>query len=159
MSRGLLPGGETDEQRELVRLKRELAGLETELQRAKEELATTKQAAADSIQAIRAIREVLEPFHTAMKMLFGEIDRISVGDAGAPRGSNHGPSNSKLEMLKQKLGGRQAEFIELLEHGPMTGAQLKAAAHCGLDTVYQTVKRLKAAGVIQKNGNHFSLSV
>lgn len=139
-----------------VRLRREIAGLEHELQEAKNEAVKYKQASSDSIQAIRALREALDPFHKALKMIFGEMSRV---DAGKTEVTAEGArtANSKLEMMKERLGGRQAEFIELLEHGEMTTAQLAAAGHCHHQTVATIIMKLNRAGLIQKNGNKFSL--
>jgi hypothetical protein len=155
MTQPLLPGPPDD----AVRLRREIAGLEQELQKAKDEAATAKLAAKDAVQAIRALRHQLEPFYAALKMVFGEISRVEV--EGLPEDSHPGHHTSglspKWEMLKTRLGGRQAEFIDLMAHGEMTAAQLRAAAHCDIRTAYSVIEKMKAAGLLNKNGGKFSL--
>jgi hypothetical protein len=142
-----------------VRLRREIAGLEQELREAKSEAETAKQSATDAVQAIRALRNQLEPFYKALKMVFGEITRVeaeNVLESGQPRSQS--ASNPKWESWKKKLGGKQAEFIDaLLEHGGMTGAQLKVATRCAQGTLYDTIARLNKAQLINKNGGKFSL--
>jgi hypothetical protein len=157
MSQSLLEG--EVRQDDAVRLKREIAGLEQELEEVKAERDQLKQASADSIQAIRALRKLLDPFHTVLRMIYGEISRIDVGQIGVESNGNNSASvlSPKWQMLKTKLGGRQAEFIDLLQHGPMTAAQLRAAAHCDIRTAYSVIERMKAGGLLDKNGGKFSL--
>jgi chromosome segregation ATPase len=155
-SKPLLEAHPTDQ--EVVRLRREIAGLERELQEAKDEAAKAKTAAADAVQAIRALRQQLEPMYKALKMIFGEIARIETGEAQFPHASTGlGSLAPKWEMLKSKLGGRQAEFIDLLQHGEMNVRQIRAAAHCDIKTVYRTLQTMKEAGLLNKNGGKFSL--
>jgi capsule polysaccharide export protein KpsE/RkpR len=135
-------------------LRREIAGLEQELAVAREEAALAKRASADAVRAISALRSQLEPLHKALKMIFGEISRVDAQEAGASvwREAASPGLNPKWIMLKEKLGGRQAEFIDLLQHGEMTTAQLAAAAHCHRDAVAQVILKLNRAGVINKTG-------
>lgn len=143
-----------------TRLRREIAGLEQELREAKREAEEARQSAADAVQAISALRRQLEPLHKSLKMIFGEISRVDAGkETGEPSASENTSrfTNAKLEMMKRQLGGRQAEFIEFLQHGEMTTAELAAAAHCHRDTVAQVILKLNRAGLIEKNGNKFSL--
>lgn len=142
-----------------TRLRREIAGLERELQEAKDEATAAKQAAADSVQAIRALRKQLEPLYTALKMIFGEISRVEIEESGTARNfSTTGSTLSpKWEMLKAKLGQRESEFIDLLQHGPMTAAQLRAAARCDIKTAYRVVEKMQSSGFLSKNGGKWSL--
>src|SRR5665213_1942560 len=142
---------------EVTRLKREIVGLEQELEETREEVQKYKNASSDAVKAISALRKVLDPLHTAMKMIYGEINRVEI-----PRDPfdlhNEPIVDKRWESWKQKLPGKPAEFIQiLLEHGEMSGAQLKAAAHCAQQTVYDTIAKLKAAGLVTKNGKGFAL--
>jgi hypothetical protein len=138
-------------------LRREIAGLEKELQEAKNEAATAKQAAADAVQAIRALRQQLEPLHKSLKMVFGEISRVDAGGNDNATESASSGLSPKWEMLKQRVGGRQADFIDLLQHGAMTIAQLRAAAHCDIRTAQKVVQAMRVGGLVDKNGKQFSL--
>jgi hypothetical protein len=143
---------------ETTRLRREIVGLERELQEAKDEAAKAKQAAADSIHAIRALRKQTEPLYLALKMIHGEISRVDAEQINTSADSvSTGKLSPKMEMMKRSLGGRQAEFIDFLSHGPMTTAQLSAAGKCHRDTVAQVIHKLTRAGLIDKAGGKFSL--
>lgn len=72
------------------------------------------------------------------------------------------PENPKVsrvwESWKQKLPGKPAEIIQaLLEHGEMNVAQIRVAAHCGQQTVYDVTSKLYKLGLINKNGGKYSL--
>jgi len=159
-SRPLLEGHPDPE--EPARLRREIIGLEKELADAKAEAATVRQQSSDAIHAIRALRKQTEPLYMALKMIHGEISRVdagelSTGDASTPNNSKH---DTRAEFWKQKLGGSQALFITLLlEHGAMTTAQLVASAHCGKTKVRNVIYRLNKAGILSKNGGHYSLKL
>jgi hypothetical protein len=144
---------------ESVRLRREIAGLEQELQEAKVVATAAKQAAADAIEAISALRRQLEPLYKSLRMIFGEISRVDAEVITGAKSSDRtsGTLTPKWEMLQSRLGGRQAEFIDLLQHGEMSVAQLRAAAHCDIRTAYKTIEKMKAGGLLNKNGGKFSL--
>lgn len=144
---------------EAVRLRREIAGLEQELAEAKEEAAKVKGAAADAVQAIRALRKQTDPLYQALKMIHGEISRVDAEKIADESANYHVSStlSPKWQMLKSKLGPREAEFIDLLQHGPMTAAQLRAAARCDIKTAYRTVEKMQNAGFLSKNGGKWSL--
>jgi hypothetical protein len=140
---------------EVTRLKREIVGLEQELRDARAEAQTAKQAAADSVAAVDAMRKQLEPEYTALRMLFGQIDRVDVpgnGGAAAARGG----TGARIESLKARFPGKAAEIIQLLaEHGQMSRSQLAAALHVAPQTVSDTVFRIKS--FLTKNGGMYSL--
>lgn len=144
---------------ELVRLRREIAGLEQELADAKEQAAKAKGAAADAVQAIRALRKQVEPLYRSLGMIMGEISRVDADriDSQESRGSTSSSLSPKWQMLKNKLGPREAEFIDLLQHGPMTAAQLRAAARCDIKTAYRVVEKMQNAGFLSKNGGKWAL--
>jgi hypothetical protein len=154
MTQPLLPGPQEDP----VRLRREITGLEQELQKAKEEAVAAKLGARDAVQAIRALREILEPFHTAIRMIYGEISRVEVGEVGTEsmRSGSLGLS-PKWEMMKQKLGHREAQIIDALQHGGMTAKQLTPVLHWDIKTVYAFTKKMKDAGLLENDGGKFSL--
>ncbi|HXP82595.1 MAG TPA: hypothetical protein VN976_22035 [Verrucomicrobiae bacterium] len=153
-SRPLLSAG--SEADEATRLRREIAGLEQELQDAKNEAVKAKQGASDAAQAIRALRAQLEPLHKALKMIFGEISRVDAEQVSQAGGNPSGLS-PRWEMLKKRLGARQSEIIDVLQHGPMTSAQMSAALHWDVRTTQKHISAMKVAGYLSKNGNQFSL--
>jgi len=142
-----------------VRLRREIAGLEQELATAREEARQAKQAAADSIVAIRALRKIIDPIYKATAMIMGEISRIAVEDVESPtesRQGHHGLS-PKWEMMKEKLGHREAQIIDALQHGGMTAKQLTPVLHWDIKTVYRVTQKMKDAGLLLNEGGKFSL--
>ena len=145
------------EDQEIVRLRREIAGLEKELSDAKEEAAKARGASADAIQAIRALRKQTEPLYQALKMIHGEISRVDAGRVESATSENGTGLSPKWEMLKKRLGSRQGEIIEILQHGPMTTSQMSAALHWDLRTTQKHISAMKVAGYLSKNGNQFSL--
>lgn len=156
MAQPLLPDSQHEE---VERLRREIRGLEMELREAKDEAETAKLSASDAVQAIRALREQLGGFYKALKMIFGEISRVEAGEvySAPPTSESRSTLSPRWEMLKSKLGGRQEEFIVLLQHGEMNAAQIRAAAHCDIKTVYATIKKMRDGGLLNKNGGKFSL--
>jgi DNA-binding MarR family transcriptional regulator len=96
--------------------------------------------------------------HRALAAVFGELDaaEIQSEQPNSPQGT-FSRLSAKWEMLKAKLGGREAEFIDLLQHGEMSVAQLRAAAHCDIRTAYKVIEKMKAAGLLDRHGGKFSL--
>jgi hypothetical protein len=143
-----------DLKRKNLALQRRIDDMELELQKQKNEVKR-------AVQALTNLRDILQPLHRVMRMVFGEIETVDIPDAGTPENSSSPKSTSglsaKWEMLKNKLGGRQAEFIELLQHGPMTAKQLGAAAHCDPRTAYNVVNKMKLDGLVDNSGGKFSL--
>jgi hypothetical protein len=134
-------------------LQRRVDDLELELQKQKNE---SKRAA----QAIANLRDVLNPLHRAMKLIFGEIDSVDIPEYQPYTTTTTVSVNSPAwETWKQKLGGKKAEFIQaLLDTGhPMTSEQLRISTHTGRSTVPQIIHELKKLGLIEKNGDKYSL--
>lgn len=142
---------------ETVRLRREIAGLEQELEQAKEELRSTKQASANAIRAVNVIRRQLEPWHHAMKLLFEEINRVGVDSEELVSGDSSGSLSPKWQMMKQKLGHREAQIIDALQHGGMTVKQMTAVLHWDIKTVYRFTKKMTDSNLLINEGGKFSL--
>lgn len=107
--------------------------------------------------AMNNLRRQLNPLYRALQAVFGELDSVLAPDA--PENEAMPPRVSAVwQSWKQKMPGRPAEFIDiLLQHGEMTAPQLRIAAKCASDTVYQTIHKLNRAGLIEKNNGKFSL--
>lgn len=143
-----------DLKRKNLALQRSIDDLELELQKQKNE-------AKRATQALTNLRDILQPLHRAMRMVFGEIETVdlpgartttampSTGSAGVP---------SKWDAIKARLGGRQSLFITILqEMGDANTSQLAAAAKCDPRTVNGTIFLLTKGGFISKNNGRFSL--
>lgn len=142
---------------ETVRLRREIAGLEQELEQAKEELRSTKQASQNAIRAVNVIRRQLEPWHNAMKLLFEEINRVGVDSEEPISEDSSGSLSPKWQMMKQKLGHREAQIIDALQHGGMTAKQLTPVLHWDIKTVYRFTKKMTDSNLLINEGGKFSL--
>ncbi len=146
---------------EVTRLLREIKGLEQELADSRDAESAARQASKDAVQAVRALRKQLQPFYDAMRILFGEIDRVSADSiAEDSNGHSSSPRSSAVwESWIQRLGGKKAQFIRaMLDHGhPMTSEQLRVATHTGRSTVPQIIHQLNVLGLINKNSGRFSL--
>ena len=137
---------------EIRQLKRALSDAQVEAERARE----------DANRALSALRRQLSPLYRALQAVFGELEAAGIEDAPGVAPGQPAPAVSRAsaiwESWKQKMPGRPAEFITiLLEHGEMNVDQLKIAAKCGTNSVYDTIAKLNKAGLINKNGGKYSL--
>lgn len=140
---------------ELELLRRRVEELEDELRLERLKVEEVRQRSVASGRALTRLRSQLQPWYAALRTVFGELDEAGI-EASEQVSASTGLS-AKWEMMKAKLGGRQAEFIDLLKHGEMTAAQLRAAAHCDIRTAYSVIEKMKNAGLLNKNGGKFSL--
>lgn len=149
----LLLEGQTDNRDDLIKsLHAEVQQLRRDLRDAQAESSLARSEAGRSVAALRL---QLTPLYRALQSVFGEIDAISETTDGAV-------SNPRVtavwESWKQKLPGKRADFIAaLLEHGAMTGTQLRVATHTAAGSVASVIHDLKKLGLITKNGDRYSL--
>lgn len=154
MPQHLLEGQVEDARDQTIRLLQdENDDLRRELRQARGEIDTAKSQAARSVINLR---RQLKPLYVALQQVFGEIDAINPQDEG---GGGSSPRVSAVwEDWKRKMPGMPATFIDvLMTHGSMNAAQLRIAAKCGNQTVYDTIHKLNKAGLIDKAGGRFSL--
>ncbi len=153
MAQPLLEGNVDNRDALIEQLQAQVDTLDGELRRTQAELMQAKRSSA---AAVAGLRHQLSPLYQALQVLFGEIDKVEPLETGP---SMAAAKNSAVwESWKQRLGGKQAEFIDLLlTHREMTAAQLKAAARCATKTVYDVIFKMNRAGILNKNGGRFSL--
>ena len=138
-------------------LRRKIERLEAELDSAHEALRAAREQSAASNRALKNLRKQLEPWYRALQSLFGELDAASIGSDDGEDSINPRAANVWKSWM-QKLGGKQAEFIQaMLEHGEVTVAQLKVMTHSGSTTIPQIIYKLNKLGLINKNGGKYSL--
>jgi hypothetical protein len=152
----LLPGPPAPAE-DPVRLRREIVGLEEELRQAKEEARQAKQAAADSVTAIRALRKIIEPIYKAAAMIMGEISRVDAEHVVTEFPGESNGLSPKWQMMREKLGHREAQIIDTLQHGGMTAKQLTPVLHWDIKTVYRVTQKMKDAGLLNNDSGKFSL--
>jgi hypothetical protein len=99
---------------------------------------------------------VLTPLHEGLCQLFDEMDKVAPGQGEAA--PVNGKASAVWESWKKDLGGKAAEIIDaLLVHGEMSVAQLRVAAKCGQQTVYDITHKMNKLGLINRNGGRYSL--
>lgn len=153
-SRSLL--GEYVPPDDTVELKRKIKRLEEELNEARGQIRVMEKQASAGQHAFGMLRKELSGLYGALRAIFGELDAAGVGTSDSSS-SSPGSLSPRWEMLKKRLGSRQAEIIEVLQHGPMTSSQMSAALHWDIRTTQKHISAMKVAGYLSKNGNQFSL--
>lgn len=145
-------------------LERENAQLRDDLAVARAE---TTAARADADRAERAagravanLRKQLGPLHEALKMVFGEIDAIAPEAEAAYTGTPTPDSREQKiwDSWKSRMPGRCAQIIDALLLQPgMNQTQISVAIGCHRNSVPDLIHKLKKAGLIQKQGDKYSL--
>jgi predicted transcriptional regulator len=136
-------------------LRAEIRELQDQLRDAQRETATAKR---DAGRAMSELRRQLGPLYKALQMVFGELDAAGVDEAPAASGSVNARMAAVWQNWKNKIGGQPAQLIDaFLLHGEMTSGQIAIAIGISPKNVAQVVHKLNKAGLIQKNGNNFSL--
>lgn len=132
-------------QRELYTRNRQLAEKEEELR-----LERAKNSGVEV--GVRELRGILYPLHQTLKMVFGEIDAMGIGDQVAPR------TSAVWDSWKQKMSGTAAKAIDaLLLHGSMSAGQLRIHLGCATRTCTNIIGELNRAKLINRDGGKISL--
>jgi hypothetical protein len=158
-----LEGNVDTRDQEIERLTGEVTRLQHEVQA--ERLSSRRER-----EAIMRLRQQLAPLYTALQQIFGVIEAVIPNDDFPAQVAQGGsvPGAADLSERERRVwkswqdkfgtGSMASKFIDvLLDHGEMNAAQLRIAAKCGQQTVYDTVHRLNQAGLINKNGGKYSL--
>jgi hypothetical protein len=134
---------------EAERLRREIRGLEHELSEARGEAQKARQAASDAIQAVKALRKHLQPLYTAMRMIFGEIERVELPEDG----QEPAQSASVWQERINKATPAEGRILQVLLDGggEMSLTQIRQAAKTYNNTSTY-LNRLKAKNWIQQTG-------
>lgn len=149
------PGASRDE---AASLRQEIRSLRQQLKDEREQsqdaIREARRQSSDAMRAQAKLKQYLQPFHTALQLIFGELEHVDANDTppASPSASN------KWDLWKTKLGGLQADFIQAMQdHGEVTASQLKTICHCGSSTIPQIILRLNKLQLINKNGGRYSL--
>ena len=117
----------------------------------------------DLKESMRHLHKLLLPYYRVLQGIFGELDRVALEtdfSQGAAQGSPQSDAKRRAwDSWKHKLGGKAAEFIEaLLTHGELSNTQLGiVTGTTRKQTIYDTVHKLNKAGLLNKNGDKYSL--
>lgn len=149
----LLEGQVTEqEDDEVADLRQQVKELQSDLAMARSE---TRAAQREAVRAVSALRKELSPLYRSLQAVFGEIDAV-VGDEESASPSPR--SSAVWENWKSKMRGQAAEIIDaLLLHKEMTAQQIAIAIGIHKKNVPQLIFKLNKAGLINKNGDRFSL--
>lgn len=138
-----------------------IAELEAELRELRSDLANAKHAATaakrDATKGVSELRRQLTPLYRAIQAVFGEMDTIGVEDA-APASATNPHVAAVWASWKSKFHGKPAAIIDaLLVHREMNTTQIAIAIGSSRGNVPPMLTKLNKAGLLQKNGNMFSL--
>ena len=148
-----LLNGEVDRRDELIAsLTDENDRLSTENRRLQGELSTAK---AQAARSLASIRHQLEPWHKALKLLFGEIDAV----AGETIVAGDNSQQAKWEPVKRQMPPRLAQAIDLLMlQGRMKRTQIASALKMDYSNCTKNVSGvLIRQGWVVENGGELSL--
>lgn len=149
-SRPLLGEFVGESENESAPLRRRISQLERLLE---ESQSAAKEAISEgraAIKTVQKLRHAFGPMYEAMRPLFEGLELSE----STPSGSGLSP---KWEMMKSKLGRREVQIIDVLQHGPMNAKQLRAAVHWDIKTVYRVTATMKNAGLLDASAGKFSL--
>lgn len=124
--------------------------LERRIKSLEDEVANLRQsvtrAAQEGVKVM--LRQMFAPLHNATSVLVGEAKVTESAQQ----------TNGKWEAIKQRVGPKLAEVIDLLMvQGPMTVSQIAAATRCSGEAARQRMDKLRGQGLVEKNGAHFNL--
>lgn len=115
---------------------------------------------------VARLREALTPVYGGLQLIFGEIDAMGIEDIPTDSRSSASVADPRKAAVwdswVEKLGGKDSfagkMIMALLQHGALTSKQI--AIHIGtkrMQTVYETTLKVNKAGILDKNGEKFSL--
>lgn len=111
----------------------------------------------ETAHALGALRKQLSPLYRALQAVFGELDAVGIEDSpgAAPNPSR---TSAVWESWKSRFPGRPAQVIDaLLLHGALNQTQIALAVGMTRNNVPQLIFKLNKAGLIDKNGDKYSL--
>ena len=157
-----------DQQRRINELTAALAEAEHRGDQLEVELKAERRKNAATEKGVHHLRQLLSPFHQWMGLVFGEFDSMGVGElplGEQPDDPTRTMSPRKVAVWEswiEKLGGKDSfagkMISALLQHGALTSKQI--AIHIGtkrMATVYEATVKVNKAGILDKNGDRFSL--
>lgn len=135
-----------------------IEGLRVQLSKLDEALRLERNKNGQVEAGARELRRVLSPLYRALQAVFGELDEMGVAEI-APQAQPASVSAARWQPIMNKLGGNRAKFIQaLLDFGPSTASQVRAAmAITRMQSVYDVAHQLMKLGVVVKRGEQYSL--
>lgn len=155
-----------DTERRIRELTQALEAADQRGDRLEVELKAERRKNASVEKGVHHLRQLLSPFHQWMGLVFGEFEAMGIGDVtegiSQPLSSTDPRKAAVWDSWVEKLGGKDSfagkMIVALLQHGALTSKQI--AIHIGtkrMQTVYETTLKVNKAGILDKNGDRFSL--
>jgi hypothetical protein len=140
-------------QQQVESLQRELYQRNRQLNEAEEALRQEKAKTLAMERGVQQLRDILGPLFGGLKLIFGEIDAMGVGETIAS------PKTSAVwESWKQKLSPAEGRAIDaLLLHGEMTVPQLRIHIGCATRTAQNIASSLSGKGLAVRMGGKIRL--
>lgn len=112
------------------------------------------------VRTVKNLQATLNPFHRALRMLFGEMD-LAVGEvsnADVHPSMPNGGADPRWQNYKNQFPGVPTEIIDaLLIHGEMRITNLAGLLKRDVRTIYSAEAKLRKAGATTLNGGLLSL--
>lgn len=164
MSQRLLEGevmhGPDDDAGEIDRLRASVERVTRERDAARTQVVDLQRRLRQATSSTERLREQLEPLYRALQGVWGELEEVAPDAKQEATEESPGAKSSPIwESWKTRMPGAPAKIIDaLLMHGTATVEQLVVLTQISRkQTIYDSIKRMKTAGIIDKNGGRFSL--
>jgi hypothetical protein len=139
--------------RRIIELTQEVDEVSAQLAHAEQLLAEAQR---QNTRGLSALRRALSPLYNALQDVFGELDKAGVQDEAA-----NVPTNGRVKAIwdswKSRMGNAAPVIDALLLQPGMNQTQIAIAIGRHRTTVPALIFKLKQAGLIEKNGDRFSL--
>lgn len=160
MSLLALEGRVVDPEHEVKSLRQRLANAEEESAALREQLSAEQRKNRTLERSVAEIRRQLGPLHNALRGLFGEIELLDIPTESAQPQTAADDRKTKLwQPWIDKFGDNlQGKMLRaLLDHGPMTAAQLRVPMQCSQQSIYNAYDRLVKLGLVSSSGGKYHL--
>jgi len=152
----LLEGGVDRRDQTIATLRQQLVDLTDQLTEAQTELERLRSFSINGRRAVDNLRRQLSPLYKALRDVMEEMEDVSPSDA-----ESKAPVPDRKRAVWDSWKSRfpsSAKIIDaLMLHGEMTTQQLAIAVGLHRTTIPAHIYKLKQAGLINKNGDKFSL--
>ena len=152
----------SDQTQRINEITRALEAADQRGDRLEVELKAERRKNANVEKGVAELRKILSPLYQALGMVFGQVEAMGVSESVAPSSYGDPRKAAVWDSWVEKLGGKDSfagkMIVALLQHGALTSKQI--AIHIGtkrIQTVYETTLKVNKAGILDKNGDRFSL--
>lgn len=117
----------------------------------REQLLRLREEVRDGFAVVQA---QIDTMRQALALAAGTVEHVPLGSVSDPRLQ----ALERWEAIKRKLGGKEAEVIDVLMHsGPRTNTQLKPLLKLAYSTVCALTQKMSNMGFLTKQGDAWAL--